>query len=188
MSTIETALSTAMGIVQRGSELAVQGGNDSLDNDQRNGIAAEVLMMKDRLSQVVNTKIHNRYVFYGAAHNIPPLDGSFTYQGGANDAQLYVSDSTSVVVGYIDEIYLGIPPVVSLKQDDLANALTNNDGDLIRSAIDDFSDAFDLIDRYRTKVGLSTTIIDDMEDLNAQLAIDLQGRLTSIEEATWRKH
>ena len=51
-----------MGIVQRGRELAIQGGNDSLDNDQRNGIAAEVLMMKDRLSQVVNTKFHNRYI------------------------------------------------------------------------------------------------------------------------------
>ena len=46
-----------MGIVQRGRELAVQGGNDSLDNDQRNGIAAEVLMMKDRLSQVVKYEI-----------------------------------------------------------------------------------------------------------------------------------
>ena len=183
LSTIETALSTAMGIVQRGRELAVQGGNDSLDNDQRNGIAAEVLMMKDRLSQVVNTKFHNRYIFSGAAHNIPPLDGSFTYQGGANDAQLYVSDSTSVVVGYIGRNIFGDSTGGVFKAvDDLANALTNNDGDLIRSAIDDFSDAFDLIDRYRTKVGLSTTIIDDMEDLNAQLAIDLQGRLTSIEE------
>ena len=39
LSTIETALSTAMGIVQRGRGLAVQGGNDSLDADQRNGIA-----------------------------------------------------------------------------------------------------------------------------------------------------
>ena len=48
--------------------------------------------------------------------------------------------------------------------------------------IDDFSDAFDLMDRYRTKVGLSTTIVDDMEDLNAQLRLDLQGRLSSIEE------
>ena len=55
LSTIETALSTGMGIVQRGRELVVQGGNDSLDAEQRNGIAAEVLMLKDRLSQVVNT-------------------------------------------------------------------------------------------------------------------------------------
>ena len=53
---------------------------------------------------------------------------------------------------------------------------------MIRSAIDDFSDAFDVMDRYRTKVGLSTTIVDDMEDLNAQLRLDLQGRLSSIEE------
>ena len=140
-----------MGIVQRGRELVVQGGNDSLD-----AIKEMVLRWSTyderSLSQVVNTKFHNRYVFSGAAHNIPPLDGSFTYQG-ANDAQLYVSDSTSVVVGYIGRNILGSTGGVFKAVDDFTNALINNDGDLIRSAIDDFQMLWP-IDRYRTKVGL----------------------------------
>jgi flagellar hook-associated protein 3 FlgL len=184
LSTIEGALNTAVGIIDRAKVLAVQAGNDTYSAVEREGIATEALMLKERLAQVVNTQFHGRYLFSGAAHDTPPIDSSYAYNGSTAEATLYVSDVTSISVGLVGQDIFGDATGGMFKAlDDFAVALQADDGDNIRSAINDFTGSFDQLNQVRTGVGLSTRIVFDMEELSQQLQLDLGTRLSSIEDA-----
>ena len=184
LGTIESSLNSAISIIDRAKVLAIQAGNDTYSAVERDNIGAEVLMLKERLAQVANTQFHGRYLFAGAAHDTAPIDSSYAYNGSVNEASLYVSDVTSVSVGLVAKDIFGDSTGGMFKAlDDFATALSADDGDNIRSAIDDFTGAFDLLNQTRTTVGLSTRIVLDMEDLSNQLQLNLSGRLSSVEDA-----
>ena len=184
LSTIESSLNAAIGIIDRAKVLAIQAGNDTYSAVERDNIGSEVLMLKERLAQVANTQFHGRYLFAGAAHDSAPIDSSYTYNGSANEASLYVSDVTSVSVGLVGKDVFGDSTGGMFKAlDDFATALSADDGPNIRSAINDFTGAFDQLNQIRTTVGLNTRIVLDMEELSQQLQIDLSGRLSSVEDA-----
>jgi flagellar hook-associated protein 3 FlgL len=78
--TAEQALDTMTKDVQRVQALVIQAGSDTMDQESRNGILAEIQQITEGLKQEGNASYRGRYVFGGTATDAPP------YQAGATDA------------------------------------------------------------------------------------------------------
>ncbi|HAE37272.1 MAG TPA: flagellar hook-associated protein 3 [Candidatus Riflebacteria bacterium] len=77
MSTIESA-------IQRVRELAVQGANDTLVQEDRDAIAKEINELMLHLIDVANTNIGGEYIFAGHKSDSPPFSTQTGQDGGFN--------------------------------------------------------------------------------------------------------
>ncbi|QYZ65535.1 MAG: flagellar hook protein [Gammaproteobacteria bacterium (ex Lamellibrachia satsuma)] len=92
----ETVLASTGNILQRVHELAIQGQNDILTEDQRRDIATEVRLLNDELLSLANTKDSNgEYIFAGYNADQPPfsnpVDGTYAYSGDMGSRQLQIA-------------------------------------------------------------------------------------------------
>ena len=182
MTTMEYSITGAMNLVDRAKTLAIQLGNDTYSIDQRQAAAEEVLLMKDRLVALANTEFNGRYIFSGQAYNSQPYDASFAYVGSTSDSIIDLSRTGSVEVGYDgSDVFQGAFDVFQ-SLDDFVTALNADDGESIRGLITEFDAVFDQLDVYRTKIGTNTRRALDMIELTESLQIELQTRLSSVEE------
>jgi flagellar hook-associated protein 3 FlgL len=78
--TAEQALDTITKDVQRVQALVIQGGSDSMDQESRNGILAEINQIIEGVKQEGNASYRGRYVFGGTKTDVPP------YPAGSPDA------------------------------------------------------------------------------------------------------
>ena len=85
----ESAVSQGMELFQRARVLALQGTNESLGQQSRQAIVAELSSMVDSVKMLGNSKVGNDYIFAGAKSDTPPYLMSST-----NDA--YQGDSTLI--------------------------------------------------------------------------------------------
>jgi flagellar hook-associated protein 3 FlgL len=79
----ESSLSGITNILARAKELAVQGANGSLSQDNRNSIAAEIDQMTRAAKDAMNVKFGDAYIFSGTKSDVPPYAAATgdTYQG-----------------------------------------------------------------------------------------------------------
>jgi flagellar hook-associated protein 3 FlgL len=73
LSATDNALGNYMQIVQRASELAVQGANGTLSASARQQIATEVLALRDQVAETGNATLGGRYLFGGTQTDRPPF-------------------------------------------------------------------------------------------------------------------
>jgi flagellar hook-associated protein 3 FlgL len=182
LTTTEYALTAAMDIVDRARVLSIQMANDTYSPEQRASAAEEVLFLKEHLLDVANTEFHGRYVFSGAAYDTASFDATFAYAGSTSNSEIDISSTRSVDVGLDgSDVFQGSIDIFQ-SIDDLATALSAADGTAIRDLIDDFDDGLDQLDVVRTGVGTNTKRALDMIDLTQSLQVELQGRLSSVED------
>jgi flagellar hook-associated protein 3 FlgL len=67
LGTIDSALTSSLGVVRRVRELALAGGNATADAGSRNAMAQEVDQLREQLIGLANTTYLNRPVFAGTA-------------------------------------------------------------------------------------------------------------------------
>lgn len=92
----DTSLASAVDILQRVRELAIQGNNDIQSADSRRTLASEVRQRLDDLLSLANTRNSNgEYIFSGFQTDVRPFvaetDGTFTYNGDQGQRFLQVS-------------------------------------------------------------------------------------------------
>ncbi len=100
----ESALEGMVDILQRTSELAVQGNNDTMSADDRVAIAAEVHHLLDGMLGLANSKDANgEYLFSGYQRDTQPFSrpalNNFIYSGDQGQRQLQVSSTRQVADG-----------------------------------------------------------------------------------------
>jgi flagellar hook-associated protein 3 FlgL len=83
VSAMDTALSGAGDLVQRASELAIQGANATLDASDRQSILAEVSQLTEALAQSANAQVGDEYIFSGFRVDRPPYQVTGPGQVGA---------------------------------------------------------------------------------------------------------
>jgi flagellar hook-associated protein 3 FlgL len=182
LATTEYALTSAIEIVDRARMLSVQLGSATYSAEERGAAAQEVLFMKEHLLDVANTEFHGRYIFSGEAYDSASYDATFAYAGSTASSEIDISSTRSVEVGYVgSDVFQGTIDIFQ-KLDDLATAMSADDGDAIRDLIDDFDDGLDQLDIVRTEVGTNSKRAIDMIDLTQSLQVELQGRLSSVED------
>jgi flagellar hook-associated protein 3 FlgL len=91
VSAMDTALSGAGDLVQRASELAIQGANATLDASDRQSILAEVSQLTEALAQSANAQVGDEYIFSGFRVDRPPYQVTGPGQVGAYQGDQGVS-------------------------------------------------------------------------------------------------
>jgi flagellar hook-associated protein 3 FlgL len=81
----ESGLSGVTNILARAKELAVQGANGSLSQENRNSIAAEIDQLSRAAKDAMNVKFGDAYIFSGTKSDVPPYAAATgdAYQGDA---------------------------------------------------------------------------------------------------------
>jgi flagellar hook-associated protein 3 FlgL len=99
----ENVLASVTDLLQRASELVVQGNNDSYGAQDRRAIAVELRARLDELLGLANTRDANgEYLFSGFQGNTQPFsqdgDGSFSYNGDQGQRHLHIGPGVKVAV------------------------------------------------------------------------------------------
>ena len=134
----EAVLTSMTQIMQRITELTVQGGNDTLAAEDRAVIAAEVKALRDELLNLANTQdINGNYIFSGNKVQAPAFvedsSGVVTYNGDYGRLQINVSDVRRLSINTIGPELFSTADFAAL--DDLVTKLTGDNGSGIRSSI-----------------------------------------------------
>jgi len=134
----EAVLTSMTQIMQRITELTVQGGNDTLSGEDRAVIAAEVKALRDELLNLANTQdINGNYIFSGNKVQAPAFvedsSGVVTYNGDYGRLQINVSDVRRLSINTIGPELFSTADFAAL--DDLVTKLTGDNGSGIRSSI-----------------------------------------------------
>jgi flagellar hook-associated protein 3 FlgL len=107
LAATETGLSSINSIMARAGELAIQGANGSLSQENRNSIAAEIDQLTKSAKDSLNVKFGDAYVFSGTKSDVPP------YSIATGDA--YQGDTGAVIREAGAGVTLQVnPPVVPL--------------------------------------------------------------------------
>ena len=96
VQTAEGALNETHSILERMRDLAVQGGNGTLTDDDKTAINKELTALHEELSRIATTTQFNTQPLF-AASNAQGAKATFTFQIGANSGQTLV-----VTIGQMD--------------------------------------------------------------------------------------
>lgn len=163
LSTQDTALQSAMSLVQRARELAIAGGSAQSD-EARAGIATELESIRSQLVEVANTRFDGRSVFGGFAGAAVDVTGGLVADGG--DVQRRVSDTL----------------VVSINTS-AADAFGFSDGDDLFTVIGDLATATRTGDTAAVGGSGLDRLLDRQRDLTTALGA-VGARTNSVDHAT----
>lgn len=186
----DTVMNEATQIVQKLSELAVQGGTDTVPKDARENIAREVEQLYTHLVSLGNTQFKGRYIFNGQRTDQKPYpddpanekysldDGIVQYQVGAG---IYVDvnmlgDKVFGKFGDADNIFTIV--------NDMKTALLNDNTSGISGAIPKLQGMLEKLVIGQAEVGAKQNRLEfttsRLEDLNLNY-IDLQSKTEDID-------
>ena len=125
-------------IMQRVTELTVQGATDTLAAEDRDVIAAEIRALRDELLNLSNTQdINGNYIFSGNAVQKPAFvessSGVVSYNGDYGRLKINVSDVRQLSINTIGPELFSSADFAAL--DDLVAKLVADDGPGVRSAL-----------------------------------------------------
>ena len=134
----ETVLTSMIQIMQRITELGLQAGNDTLGDEDRDVIGAEVRALRGELLNLSNTRdLSGNYIFSGNKVDQPAFvesaSGVISYNGDYGRFEINVSDVRKMSVNTIGPELFTSADFATL--DDLVAKLAADDGDGVRSAI-----------------------------------------------------
>ncbi|MBG9735068.1 flagellar hook-associated protein FlgL [Paenibacillus alvei] len=186
----DTVMNEATQIVQKLSELAVQGGTDTVPKDARENIAREVEQLYTHLVSLGNTQFKGRYIFNGQRTDQKPYpddpanekysldDGIVQYQVGAGiyvDVNM-VGDKVFGKFGDADNIFTIV--------NDMKTALLNDNTSGISGAIPKLQGMLEKLVIGQAEVGAKQNRLEfttsRLEDLNLNY-IDLQSKTEDID-------
>ena len=188
----ESILSAAGNSLQRIRELAVQSQNDSLGQESRNAIAAEVNQRLDELMDLANSKDGSgEYLFSGFQGNTQPVVNSavgvYEYKGDQGQRQLQVSPTRQTATSDAGSaVFFDIPYSGGGTQNifktiyDFSTALNNNTS--VGNVLEDIDASMDKLFSVRAEIGGRINAIDSQKDINEQYTIQLEGLLSEIED------
>ena len=139
LTTEETVLTSMTQIMQRVTELTIQGGNDTLAAADRMVIATEIRALRDELLNLTNTQdLNGNYIFSGNKVEQPAFvespDGTVEYKGDFGRMQINVSAVRQVQLNTLGPDLFSSEDFAVL--DDLVTKLRADDGEGTRLALD----------------------------------------------------
>jgi len=190
LETQETALEGVTGLLQRVSELAVQGNNATASQTARDGIAAEVDQLLEQLLALANTRDSNgEYLFGGLTRDQKPFadsgGGTFSYAGDDQQRQIQVSEDRRVADADTgQDIFMGSNADGS---DSAFGVLYRLAADLRSGAdlsvsIADIQQAQAQVLEVRARGGARLNALDDLGNVNEDLAVMLEAQLSEIRD------
>lgn len=177
----EGQLQQAADLMASAKEIAVQGGNGTLDATERTTLALQVKDLKDQLVGLANTRGSTGYLFGGSATESKPFDGTGAFSGNDNAHVIDTGNSTPTVVNASGAKAFTIAGGNDVfgALDALYNALSTNDTAAIAASLDGLDKSRTQITNAQTSVGITLNRLDASDSVLSNL--DLQNS-RSIDE------
>ncbi|HMA60799.1 MAG TPA: flagellar hook-associated protein FlgL [Halanaerobiales bacterium] len=139
LESTENSLSDAGKILQRSSELAIYGANDTLNPDDRKNMSEEVKELRNELISIANSKLGQDYLFAGQASGTKPIEVNNEYHTN-NDLTLNNQNNISSVKRSSSTALTPGNYTVSLEENggtvDTIN-ISNEEGEIVASKTND---------------------------------------------------
>jgi flagellar hook-associated protein 3 FlgL len=165
----DTALGEVTGLIQRASQLAVQGTTGTEGNSERQAIAQEIHQIREAAVQIGNTSINGRYIFAGTNVTARPFADSGAYVGNSSAVKFEINQGVEADVSipgstlFPDTADKGPNALTIL--DDLAKALESGDEVGTQAGIGELERALDHVLSKRSEIGSRTNRIESNQDL-----------------------
>ena len=80
-------------LLNRLKEILIQGLQSTLTQEDRDHLANEVLVIRDELRELSNTRVNGQFLFGGFADQNPPYDNTFTFVGDTNFREIQITEN-----------------------------------------------------------------------------------------------
>lgn len=187
----ESALEGIGNLLQRVRELVVAGNNDTLSQDNRGALAAEIRQHIDNFMQLANTQDANgEYVFAGYRTDTAPLShngvGGFTYNGDQGQRVVKIGDTREVAMGDPGTIFMdfaanagGTTNVGEVMYNAVVNFEAGNRDD---NALTDLDGALGEILNTRAAIGARVNAIEEQKSANEAFDVAVNQVRSSLED------
>jgi flagellar hook-associated protein 3 FlgL len=189
-------LDSAIGIVHRVRELAIQAFNDSNQGTNRQQIADEIGQLNENLLKIANTQNPNgEYIFSGYASDKRTYDdssGSYVYQGDAQrslvigpERQMADGDSGDQVFGALDATAQpagsigNIFQAVAQLSSDLKSNIKNT------ASLTDLDKSLERITTVQVSIGARLNALDSQQNLNDSYIVDHKTIVSEISDLNY---
>ncbi len=189
LSLEEATLSSVTDLLQRTSELAVQGVNDTQSAETRRGIEAEARQLLGELLSLANKKNSNgEYLFGGDIVNSLPFSGNentggFTYNGDTGQRTIQISETRRIADSDPGESVFGTVGGGASAFEvlyDFASDMSTNVPDA--AAIDEIHQVLSDVLEARAVVGARLNALERQQEVNADFILDAQTAKSAVED------
>lgn len=184
----ETMVSETNDVLQRARELAIEGANDSLSDEGREAIGAEIEQLYDHLISIGNTQFNGKYIFNGQQTDVKPYDQANAMNTDTNEGSISLETSTgvsmSVNITGSDLFGDSSDSTNAFKiLDGLKNALYNNDQAAIDQSIGDLDSRIDHVLEKWSEIGAKSNRLELTKNRLDDENYNLNKLLSDVEDA-----
>jgi len=175
-------------LVSRAHEIAVSQSSGTADAQSRASCAGIVREIKAQVWQLSNASLGGRYLFAGLKNDQPPYaeDGSYQEEEDASyqEFQISVGQGVRVAVSLVGpEVFSFGSTDLFQELEELAQALENDQPDLIAQKLDTLDQALRQLINARAKVGARVERLESYKGILEGSALKVKERLSEIEDA-----
>lgn len=171
-------------LVSRAHEIAVSQSSGTADAQSRASCAGIVREIKAQVWQLSNASLGGRYLFAGLKNDQPPYAEDGSYQGDTGEFQISVGQGVRVVVNLVGpEVFSFGSTDLFQELEELAQALENDQPDLIAQKLDTLDQALRQLINARAKVGARVERLESYKGVLEGSALKVKERLSEIEDA-----
>lgn len=180
----DSVMSVMSTTLTRAKELAIQGSTDTLSNEDRAAVAEEILIMRDSLVSLSNSKYRNRYVFSGFKTDSVAFDASYNYQGDSGEINVLIDRDSTMSLNMPGDVIFGDGASSTMGMfDQFYNDLVNGNLTGIQGAIDSIDNALDSAANVRAELGVKLRYLDDQRSALTDRDYNIQTLLSGTEDA-----
>ena len=188
----DTALGTAVDVLQRARELAVRGLNGSLGADERRAVAQEVRQLGNEMMALANSQDGNGdYMYAGSRVQGAPFSdngsGTFSYAGDQVQRQIQIGAGRQIADGDSGlDVFMKVPSTAGGYEDvfstlnTLATDLEANTPQL--DSLAQLDNGMEHLLQVRASVGARLNSIDNQEEINSFLEVQLASVRSKVED------
>jgi flagellar hook-associated protein 3 FlgL len=180
----DSVMSAMATTLTRSKELAIQGSTGTLTDEDRAALAKEILVMRDEVVSLSNSKYRNRYLFSGFKTNISAFDASFNYQGDSGEINVLIDRGSTMSVNIPGDSVFGDGATSIMGMlDQFYNDLISGNKAGIQGAVDSIDNALDTIADVRAELGAKLRNLDEQRLNLDNRGFNIQTLLSNVEDA-----
>jgi flagellar hook-associated protein 3 FlgL len=184
LNILDGYLDSTEDLLVRAKEIAINGINGALSDEDMQTLANEVTQLQSELLDMANAQVDGKYLFAGYAENTLPFSGSPTVYNGTNDHKLVEISAGQTVQTNLTGTEVFMAPVdlfAVLKN--LETALSAGNGSAVAAELNNLESAAEQVRGKRSQMGNINSHLDDVSDLTENIKLQMQERLSRYEDA-----
>lgn len=183
-SMTDTAMDNIGNSIQRIREITVQAANESLTEEDTQGLLEEVDQLIQQIAQDANTTYDGRYLLAGQTNEKPPfeiVDGDLIYSGDGDKMKVEVASSLNIEINTTgDELHNNGQLSDTLKE--LKKALLTGDSKSCGKLLGKIDEDLDHILNLRSKIGARINRLESTQSKNEAETINMKEILSNTED------